>query len=203
VWRRACEVVRERGPRALVFMVLADLGYRRVLLLERWLDDPIDLVTPRVPVAFSPLEPPQIDEYLRFHDEAPRASIERRLARGDECFLARTEGRIVCASWIARTDFLMGSLSYLYPVAPSEAYLYDSYTAPDLRGQAIAPALGVYVLERLRRAGLVRVTMAVPPENTANRRARAKTGFRECGRIDSLRFGRRVWNRHREKSRAS
>ena len=78
-----------------------------------------------------------------------------------------------------------------YMLGPSEAYLYDSFTDPAFRGRAIAPALGVHVLERLRDAGMTRVTMAVAPENAANRRARAKTGFRPFGRMDYVRLGRR------------
>ncbi len=81
-----------------------------------------------------------------------------------------------------------------YEVGTSEAYLYDAFTDPAYRGRGIAPALGVHVLWEFRRAGLTRAMMAVAPENVANRRARAKTGFRAFGRIDHLRLGR--WSRH-------
>jgi ribosomal protein S18 acetylase RimI-like enzyme len=180
-------------------MVLADLGYRRVLLFERWLDEPITPVTPRAPVTFSKLEPAQIDEYLRFHDATSRPRLEERFARGDECFVARHDGRIVCASWATRKEFLMSSMHYRYAVGPSEAYLYDSFADPAFRGRAIAPALGVHVLERFRCAGVTRATLAVHPENVANRRARAKNAFRLCERIDCLQLGNRVWHWHREK----
>ena len=136
----------------------------------------------------------QIDEYLRFHDADSRAQLEERFARGDECFVARHEGRLVSTSWVSHREHLIRGLRYRYAVGPTEAYLHDSYTAPTFRGRSVAPALGVHVLERLRRAGLARVTMAVSPENVANLRARAKNGYRLCGRIDCLQLGRRVWH---------
>ena len=49
VWRRGREIVRDEGPSALAFTVLADLGYGRLLLLERFLDEPVSPITPRTP----------------------------------------------------------------------------------------------------------------------------------------------------------
>lgn len=198
VWSRAREIVGNEGWSALLFMVLGDLGYRRALLLERWLDGPPAPIDPEIAVTFTTLGPAEIDEYLRFHDEDPREQLEERFARGDQCFLARHEGRIVCASWVSHREHFMRPLSYRYRLGPTDAYLHDSYTAPEFRGRSVAPALGVHVLEQLRLGGTTRVTMAVSPENVANQRARAKTGFRVCGRIDCLRFGKRSWHRHRE-----
>jgi ribosomal protein S18 acetylase RimI-like enzyme len=203
VWHRGREVLRDGGPSALAFLVLADLGYGRLLLLERFLDEPIAPVTARVPLVFSTLAPAQIDEYLRFHGESPRPDLEERFARGDECFLARYDTRIVCANWTSRTLSYFRGLGCRYTVRPFEVYLYDSFTDPAFRGMTIAAALGVHVLERLREAGVRRATMAVSPQNTANRRARAKTGFRMYERMDYLRLGRRTWHWHRQIARPS
>ena len=203
VWRRGREIVRDEGPSALAFTVLADLGYGRLLLLERFLDEPVSPITPRTPVAFSTLAPAQIDEYLRFHGEFPRSDLEERLARGDEAFVARHDGRIVCTSWTSRTVRFFSTLGCRYTPGPSEVYLYDSFTDPAFRGRAVAPALAVHVLERLRGAGITRVTMAVSVQNLANRRARAKTGFRPYERMDYLRLGRRAWHWHRKVARPS
>ena len=197
IWRRGRELLHDGGPSALAFTMLADLGYGRLLLLERFLDEPIAPVTASVPVSFSMLEPGEIDEYLRFYGEYPRADLEERLARGDTGFVARHEGRIICASWTSRTVRYFTTLGCRYAPGPSEVYLYDSFTHPAFRGLAIAPALGVHVLERLRGAGITRATMAVSVQNLANRHARAKTGFRPYERMDYLRLGRRAWHWHR------
>ncbi len=203
IWRRGRELWRDGGPSTLAFTVLADFGYGRLLLLERFLDEPIAAVSPRVPVDFSPLVPAQLDEYLRFHGEFPRADLEKRFARGDECRVAWHQERIVCASWASRTLPFFQSLGCRYAAGPSEVYLYDSFTDAAFRGLAIAPALGVHVLERLRAAGITRAMMAVSVQNVANRRARAKTGFRVFERMDYLRVGGRAWHWHRRVARSS
>lgn len=197
VWLRVQETLRASGPAGLLFLVLSDLGYRRVLLLERRLDGPIASVRCALRVAFSRLEKAQIDEYLEFYEGDDRAQLEARFARGDTGFVARHEGRIVCTSWAARGEHHIRFVDHRYPVGASEVYLYDSYTDPAFRGRSVAPALGVWVLEQLQGEGVSRVTMAVTPENTANRRARAKTGFRVFGRISCLRFAGRTFHRQR------
>ena len=51
IWRRGRAMVRDEGWRRLLFVVLADLGYRRFLLYEGWLDEPIVPVPARRPVS--------------------------------------------------------------------------------------------------------------------------------------------------------
>lgn len=198
IWRRGRDVVRDEGWSALLVMALADLGYRRFLLLERRLDEPIAAITPRLPVDVATLQPSELDEYLRLNDRLTRPPLEARVARGDECFLARYEGRMVAASWVSRDAHFFRSLGCRYEVGPSEAYLYDSHTAPAFRGRGIAPALGIHVLVRLRERGVTRLVIAILPHNTNNLRARAKTGFRVFERLHYFRLGRRSWHRHRK-----
>jgi GNAT superfamily N-acetyltransferase len=195
--RRGREIVRDEGWRRLLFVILTELGYRRFLLFERRLDEPIVPVAARVPLVFEAFRPVMLEEYRRVHPLIARPQLEERLARGDECYVARAEGRIAAISWISRDAHFFRSIGCRYALPPSEVYLYDSFTDPSLRGRGIAPALGVWVLERLRRRGVTRMVLAIVPENAANRRARAKTGFRPFMRIDYVRFAGRRWHWHR------
>lgn len=197
VARRAREIVRDEGWRRLLFIVLADLGYRRFLLYERRLDEPITPVVARVPLVFAAFQPAAFADYLRVHPLISRSRLEERLARGDECYVARVDGRIAALTWISRDAHFFRSIGCRYELPASEVYLFDSFTDPALRGRGIAPALGVWVLERLRQAGVTRIVLAIVPENAANRRARAKTGFRPFMRIDYVRIGSRRWHWHR------
>ena len=197
VWRRGREIVRDEGWKRLLFVVLGDLGYRRFLLYERRLDEPILPVALRLPVVCEPFQPAAFEEYLRVHPLIPRAQLEERLARGDECYVARTDGRIAAVTWLSRDAHFFRSIGCRYELPAGEVYFYDSFTDPCLRGQGIAPALGVWVLERLRASGVTRAVLAIVPENVANRRARAKTGFRPFMRIDYVRVAGRRWHWHR------
>jgi len=197
IWRRGRAMVRDEGWRRLLFVVLADLGYRRFLLYERWLDEPIVPVRARLPLVFEAFRPSAFEEYLRLHPLVARSRLEERFARGDECFVARVDGRIAAVTWISCDAHFFRSIGCRYELPASEVYVFDSFTDPRLRGHGIAPALGAWVLERLRAAGVTRMVLAIAPENVANRRARAKTGFRPFMRIDYLRIGARRWHCHR------
>lgn len=188
---RGMEILRRDGWRHLVFLILADLGYRRVLLLERCLSEPANVRSP-APLEFSLLSPDELDEYLAFHDEDPRSELEARLARGEECFVARSGGAIVCANWAVYDEHEVRFLRYRLRLEPGEVYVYDSYTRPDFRGRSVAPALAAHLVERFRAAGLRRALTLIAPENASNLRARAKSGYRVCGRIACLKLGPKI-----------
>ena len=195
---RTVETLRQEGWRSLLFMVLADLGYRRLLLLERVLSEERPFLYAQAPLEFSQLEWDELDEYVAFHDEDPRSQLEGRLARGEECFIARSGGRIVCANWAVYDEHTVRFLRYPLRIGPGEVYVYDSYTLPAFRGSGAAPALAAHLIERFLGAGLERALTLVLPENATNLRVRAKTGYRVCGRIACLKLGPRIWHFHRD-----
>jgi GNAT superfamily N-acetyltransferase len=197
LWRRGREIVRDEGWRRLVFTALRDLGYRPVLVLERRLDEPIVPVAAHVPLGFETLEPAALHEYLQLQPAIPRPQLENRFTRGDACYAARVDGRLAAATWVTRDPHFFRAIGCRYVIPPSEVYVFDSFTAPELRGRRVMPALGVWVLERLREAGVTRAELVIAPDNMASRRARARNGFRPFMRIDYVRLGRRRWHWHR------
>jgi GNAT superfamily N-acetyltransferase len=177
------------------------LFYRRLLLLERSLVQPVPEIPASVPLDFGRLDRSEIGKYLTFHPGEGHTEIERRLDRGDVCFLAHSQGRIVGAVWATRDCPFVRYLHTELTIAPDEVYFYDRYTAPDLRGRGIAPALDRYVFDLNRdaldfdRAPRVRrAIVAIIPENRASLRARAKTGFHVFGRVGYVQLG--PWRRH-------
>ncbi len=191
---RSLEILREEGVRGFWFKLLAELGYRRLLLLQRPLAEPIPELEASLPLQFDLLEPDDIDAYLSLHDDDPRTQIEGRFRLGEVCFIARHEGRIVCGNWAAFGSHYISYIQYDLPIGPDDVYLYDSYTDPDFRGRGIAPALAVYILRYYRDTGVRLAVTAITPENLSNRRARAKSGYRELGLMGYLGLG--PWRRH-------
>jgi ribosomal protein S18 acetylase RimI-like enzyme len=168
--------------------------YRRLLLLERSLVQPTaDIAVTCAPLDILPLERREIAEYLSFYPGESCAQIESRLDRGDVCFLARCEGRIVGALWTTRGSQFVRYFRTELAVASDEGYFYDVYTAPACRGRGVAPALYFHACHHYRERGIRRVTAAVVPENRASIRSFTKTGFGVVARVGYVQVG--PWRR--------
>lgn len=191
--RRALQTLRLEGPRSVWFKFLSECGYRRLLLLERPLDEPIADFIPALPVDVAMLGPGEVDEYLAFRPRTTRGDIDDRLRAGQLCFVARHQGRVVAAAWLTMQPLWLSFLGCRIDVGSGEAHVYDKFTMPAYRGQGIANAVRIYHLRHLQRAGFRRATGAVLPENVSSLRDDAKGGFRAYGMLGRIKIGR--WQR--------
>jgi ribosomal protein S18 acetylase RimI-like enzyme len=173
--------------------LLSRSGYRRLLLLERALDQPIADFAPGLPVDVAMLAHDEIDDYLVFRPGTTRREIAGRLRSGDLCFVARHDGRIVAAAWIAMQPVWVPFLGCRIDVKPDEAHIYDKFTLPAYRGHGISNAVRTHHLRHMRRAGLRRATGAVLPENMSSLRDDGKGGFRVYGVLGRIKLG--PWQR--------
>lgn len=204
-WRRvtarAVEVVRREGIRSLWFRILGETVYRRLLLMQLPLDEPLPSLSARLPVVVERLEESQIDEFLRFRPDADPSEVRRRVEAGHWCFVVRLDGRIVHGCWIGRGRAWIDYLGCDIELAPDEAYSYESFTAPDFRGWNFAPTRVMGTARFLREAGYRRLLAVMLPENAPAVRLLAKTGYRAFGVVGYVGIGRgrrhfrRVWQR--------
>ena len=197
--RRAIVVLRSEGLESFWFKLLGEIGYRRLLLLERPLAQPISDFTPGLPVRIDTLKESEVRDYLAFRPETGHLRIMEALQSGQTCFVARHESRIVSAGWIAGRRARIDYLGCELELAANEAYLFDAFTLPAYRGQGIAPALCLQQLRHLRQAGYGRAIRGTVPENKSALHAHAKSGFRPVALMGTLRIGpwrkniRRPW----------
>jgi ribosomal protein S18 acetylase RimI-like enzyme len=193
-WKRAIGSLRHESLRTFAFKLAAELGYRRVVLLERRLDESIPDAPPAAGTAFALLGEDGIDEYLAFRPESDRAGIAAQLARGDQCFVLRHDGRVVSACWASfrrlRTSFLDDEI----PLDEGDVYVTEAWTHEDFRGRSYAHVLCVHQLRDLRARGFRRALRSTVPENYSALRAHAKSGFRPIAMIGRIRIG--PWRRH-------
>src|SRR3972149_3465854 len=103
--KRAVVVFREEGIKSFWFKLLSEIGcYRRLLLLERSLEEPIPEIKPHFPVTIDLLKKTELDEYVLFSfknyfipDNHDVSRIIHSLSAGDLCFVARHEREIPSA----------------------------------------------------------------------------------------------------------
>ena len=190
---RALLTLRDEGLKSFWFKLLAELGYRRLLLVERTLDQPVADFTPGLPVDVAMLAQDELDDYLVFRPGTTRREIADRLRSGHMCVVARREGRIVAAAWIAVQPVWVSFLGCRIDVTPDEGHIYDKFTLPAYRGHGISNAVRTFHLKHLQRAGFRRATGAVLPENVSSLRDDTKGGFRVYGVLCRIKLG--PWQR--------
>jgi len=191
VLKRAGQVLRDEGVKSLWFKILGETVYRRVILMERLLHEPIGEVMGGLPAVIDLLKPTEIDEYISFRPGTDPLQVRHRLSAGQKAFVARHEGRIVHAGWTTTTRARIDFLAREIPLGPGEVYQYESYTAPSSRGQNLAAVRITEMLRYFRRAGHRRMIAVVVPENTTAFRPLEKTGYRPFGLLGYIQLGRR------------
>jgi GNAT superfamily N-acetyltransferase len=192
--RRALTTLRVEGVGSVWFKVLGQLGYRRLMLLERTLDQAVADFSPNLPVEVTQLAERELDDYVAFRPETRRRDAIDRLRSGQMCFVACRDGRIVAAGWIAVQPTWLPYVGCAIDMAPGDVHSYDKFALPAFRGYGISNALRMHQLRHLRRAGYRRVIATVVPENASSLRDILKGGYRPCGMIGRIKIG--PWQRH-------
>jgi hypothetical protein len=188
---RAAEVVRTEGVRALVARAAGETLYRRLVLVERDLGEPLDADVP-AELAFGYLDGSAVDAYEAFRPGGGRRA-EQRLAHGDRCFATWSGDRLVAVRWLATGTPHIEYLDLPLPLADGEIYHYDTFTDPSERRRGISLASQARLFETLRGEGFRFSIRAVLPENSAAVRDAVRAGYRKRGRIGYVRLG--PWRR--------
>ena len=116
-------------------------------------------------------------------------SFQARLSAATRCFVVEKAGRFVHSTWATTASAWMRELrSYIKPPA-GDAYIYESYTRPEVRGQGVYPFALTNICATLGRDGVRRAWVAVEGDNPASIRAVTKASFEPAWRFP---FGRRV-----------
>src|SRR5262245_32142144 len=111
---------RVKKAQGLWFRILAKIGYRRLILVARPLHDTVADVHPRVPVTIGLLQSSEVAEYLELRSDTAASEAQSRLDAGQLCFVARHEGRIVSARWVAAGRTWIDYLSCEMPLSAGE-----------------------------------------------------------------------------------
>lgn len=193
MFNRAVNVLREEGAKGFFFKLLGEIGYRRLLLLERPLDEPVPEIKTTLPVSIRLLDKTELDEYLAFRPENGPSLIADWFDSGHRCFVARHEKQLISASWAATRRARIYYLDCEISLTPDEVYVYDSFTNPDFRGKSVSAAIRAEIIRHFRAAGYRRMILGTEPENKSNLYAVRKVGFRPFAMMGCMKIGR--WRR--------
>ena len=108
----------------------------------------------------------------------PALTVVKRLSgAGSSCWIAESDGRMVHASWVETEAAWVGEIGRYLVVPAGDAYIYESFTRPEMRGRGVYPAVLATVSEHLGGRGIRRLWIAVESTNQPSLRAIQKAGF--------------------------
>lgn len=176
-----------------ILMKMLTTFYRRVAVVVRPIDDTIPEPDLRLSAVITPLRGENLPDYLQHRPDQHPNEIRMRIARGDECFAAWHEGRIVHSGWVTTMPKHELYLRRKLILQPGDIFLYDHYTHPSHRGLGLARAREVHVLHHYRGEGYRRSMAIIAIENKAAFRPFRSLGYRSIGMFKCLRFGPWQW----------
>jgi hypothetical protein len=188
---RVVELARSEGMRIALVKALGETFYRRLDVVELRLPVTVD-VEPELALELRFLHADDQPAYEGLH-RGGSTELRERLERGHRCFGAWLDDRLVATRWFATGRAPIEYLGREVPLQPGELYLYELFTAQDVRGHSVTRAAGAGVVAALSSEGARRLVGAVLPENRPVRRAYEKGGWSIVGRIGFVRLGR--WRR--------
>ena len=189
--RRAAEVLRTEGARALWFKVLGETVFRRLILVELRPNE-APAVSSGLELELRFLEPGDAEAYARLRPGAALDGVRRRLEQ-DRCFGAWHAGELVSTRWVVRGRAEIEYLGRTLDLPPHTVWIADTYTGEPWRGQDVSPAAGAALAHALAAEGVERQLGGVHPENKLGIRAYEQAGYRRVGTIGYVRLGR--WRR--------
>ncbi len=188
VVRRVPDVIRAQGLRGLFWRGLAVTFYRRLLVFSRDIAGP-PTQSARVELGFELLDRDGIADYLALRPDQTAKEVERRLAAGQRCAVARHRGELVSARWFAIRRAEMPYLELAFELPEGVGHTFDLFTTPATRGMGITRATRVYFEEMLRAEGCHTLLGTSLPENAAGRALVEAAGYRLLGTMGSVRLG--------------
>jgi CelD/BcsL family acetyltransferase involved in cellulose biosynthesis/RimJ/RimL family protein N-acetyltransferase len=131
-----------------------------------------------------------------FHEGKMR-SIRKRLADGDELFVAELDGEFAHVAWLGQRDEIVASSEVgdevRLPLPRRGAVIYDCWTPPAMRGRGVYPRV---LRELAARAPCDDVWIYCHRTNVASARGILRAGFRPSHRMGVERWrghARRTW----------
>ncbi|TMC48558.1 MAG: hypothetical protein E6J14_10690 [Chloroflexi bacterium] len=181
--------------RSLWFRGLAAVCYRRMILVECYLDNPPPDPGEEANEIQSELQDSEWREYLRFDREVNADELQRRRQAGHVCLIIRRDGVLVCAHWsvLGPGSAYIAYLDTTIPLGTAERYVYGALTAPSLRAQGLATRSWQRSLRWAWDADFRHSVSAVLPESRSSLAVGARVGYRQTALIGYCKLG--PWRR--------
>jgi hypothetical protein len=199
-------ILRQEGIVAATLRCLDAAGFYRRMIIS---SGPA-MLPPEAPekyatdlnLTFEELGEISIDDYRLMRPDHSRQQIWTRFDRAEVCVMARHDGLVVGASWIAPEIAWIEYLECTLPLAEDVVYIYDTHVDPKFRGRRVINNLGLIQREKCVKLGARRFAGAIWDRNRYAAGLHERRSRTTQGEIIRIKLGpwQRVWIRHADES---
>lgn len=187
---------RDATTNNFVYMVSTENDSRPVGTIWVFdLDQPIQVIEPRISATFSRLGIKYLDKLLLARGANTATEIFARFERGRRCYVAEVQAELAAYGWVSFEEEFVGELNLHLKLLSDEAYIWDCATLPAFRQNHLYSALLTHIVRDLSAERFHRVWIGADLNNAASQRGIARAGFKPVADLvlarDSAR--RRVW----------
>jgi hypothetical protein len=120
-----------------------------------------------------------------------KVEVDRRIRRGDQCYVAHVDGRLAHYSWVQYSGYAdIKSAGVVRPIPDGEFWIYDCCTAAWARGRKVYPAVLSRILRDYFEKGSNMAFIYTSRHNTSSQRGILRAGFNLHQVLGSIRIGR-------------
>lgn len=168
------------STRALRFILRRSIGldWRSAIITERSLEEPIRKIEPRIEVTIRKAIQGDIVKFKGIVDERKLELFKKMFKKNRICFIALDHKKIAYFRWISFEDEYESNCQIRVKLNEKEAYLFDAYTVPQYRQDALHTSVTTKALIYLRNKGYKNVLLLVLNKNVYARKALRRIGFK-------------------------
>lgn len=124
-----------------------------------------------------------------FQVNIDKKKISKRLEHGHICFVSvRGDGKIVGYCWVAYEGIHLNEIDRKLELSPEEAMIYDCFVYEEYRKRRVYQRMLGTVCIFIRDKGFQRVYIHSVSTNIPSNKGIKKVGFKEKGRVSTLKF---------------
>ena len=153
------------------------LDWRREIIAERSLEEPIEEIEPRIKVTIRQATENDLGEFKGIVSESKLKLFKERFEKGRICFIALDGERAVSFAWISSENEYESNCRVEVKLNEGEGYLFDYYVSDEYRQGGIYTSLLAKTLEYLQNRGYQTAWAFVSSNNIPVRKAWRRIGF--------------------------
>lgn len=144
----------------------------------------------RIAATFVELDRDSIIEAANAANDSIVDRFRSRLERGRRCFALLVDGGVATYGWVSYGAERVDEMDRTFTFADTDAYIWDCWTHPALRGQRCYSTLLSGCIYRLHREGTPRVWIGADLDNKPSIKGFANAGFHRIVDLTLYRWGR-------------